>query len=146
MRTQVRSLVSFRGLRIGVAVAVVEASSCSSNWTPRLGRSICCGRGLKRHTHTQMDVTFIKKCREGTYGPEHWANYENLGRAEKPVFLSEIMEVSGRWLDTWHRALNRIPVRVACALIHVQGFQGEEAQLNKPQFVCVNLWKKIWLT
>ena len=53
MRLCVRSLASLRGLRIwhchgrwcrsqmqfgsGVAVAVVQASSCSSNWTPSLG-------------------------------------------------------------------------------------------------------------
>ena len=57
MRTQVRSLVLLSGLRIqhsrelwcrlqtwlgsGVAVALVQAGSRSSDWTPSLGTSIC---------------------------------------------------------------------------------------------------------
>ena len=32
----------------GVAVAVVRASSSSSNLTPHLGTSVCCGEALKR--------------------------------------------------------------------------------------------------
>ena len=32
----------------GVAVAVVQASSCNSNWTPGLGTSICRGRSPKK--------------------------------------------------------------------------------------------------
>ena len=63
MRTWVRSLASIGGLRIwhcgelgcgsqirlgsGVAVALVQASSCSSDWTPSLGTSI--GRGPKNN-------------------------------------------------------------------------------------------------
>ena len=45
MRMQVQSLASLSGLRIGVAVAVVSASSCGFNSTPGLGTSICrrCG-------------------------------------------------------------------------------------------------------
>ena len=35
-------------LRSGVAVAVVQASSCSLDWTPSLGSSICRGCGPKR--------------------------------------------------------------------------------------------------
>ena len=55
MRMQVRSLLSLSGLRIhrccelcrrlqvslGVVVAVVLAGSCSSDWTPSPGTSIC---------------------------------------------------------------------------------------------------------
>ena len=64
MRMQVRSLASISGLRIwcwhkqwcrsqtqlrsDVAVAVVEASSCSSEWTPSLGTSICHGCGPEK--------------------------------------------------------------------------------------------------
>ena len=33
---------------IGVAVALVETSSCSSNYTPSLGNSICLGCGHKK--------------------------------------------------------------------------------------------------
>ena len=35
-------------LRSGVAVAVVPTGSCSSDWTPRLGTSMCCGCGPKK--------------------------------------------------------------------------------------------------
>ena len=45
-----------------VAVAVVEAGSCSSNKTPRLGTSICCGyspRKDKRPKKTQKTKTHI---------------------------------------------------------------------------------------
>ena len=66
MRFQVQSLASFSGLRIwhchdlrcrsqtwlgsgiAVAVAVVQAGSCSSDQTPSLGTSICCGCGPKK--------------------------------------------------------------------------------------------------
>ena len=64
MGTWVRSLGSLCGLRIrrcrelwcrlqtrlgsGMAVAVVEASSCSSGLTPSLGTSICSGCGPKK--------------------------------------------------------------------------------------------------
>ena len=36
------------GSGMAVAVAVVEASSCSSNWTPSLGTYICHGSGPKK--------------------------------------------------------------------------------------------------
>ena len=36
------------GSDIAAAVAVVLAGSCSSNWTPSLGTSICHGYGLKK--------------------------------------------------------------------------------------------------
>ena len=39
---------SQRQLRSGVAVAVVSAGSCSSDWTPSLGTSICCTCGPKK--------------------------------------------------------------------------------------------------
>ena len=64
MRTWVRSLPLLSGLRIwhccelwcrskkqlgsGVAVVVVQASSCSSGQTPSLGTSICCRCGPKK--------------------------------------------------------------------------------------------------
>ena len=64
MRMQVRSLASLNWLRIqhcrelwcrsqmplgsGVAVAVVEAGSCSFDLTPNLGTSICRGGGPKK--------------------------------------------------------------------------------------------------
>ena len=35
-------------LKSGVAVAVVQADSCSSDLTPSLGTSICCGCGTKK--------------------------------------------------------------------------------------------------
>ena len=79
MRTWVRALAWLGGLRIwccldlwhrlqtrlrsGVAVAVAEASSCSSDLTPSLGTSIAQGAALKRqkkkkkkivHTHQQI--------------------------------------------------------------------------------------------
>ena len=63
-RLWVRPLALLSGLRIwhccelwcrwqtwlesGIAVAVVEAGSCSSDWTPSLGTSICHGCGPKK--------------------------------------------------------------------------------------------------
>ena len=35
-------------LRSGIAVAMVETSSCSSDWTPSLGTSICLICGPKK--------------------------------------------------------------------------------------------------
>ena len=48
MRVRVRSLASPVGSGSRVAVAVAQASSCSSDWTPSLGTSICLGHGPKR--------------------------------------------------------------------------------------------------
>ena len=64
MRLWVRSLVSLSGLKIrrcrglwcrsqtwlgsGVAVAVMQAGSCSSHSTPSLGTSVCHGCGPKK--------------------------------------------------------------------------------------------------
>ena len=61
---QVRSLASLSGLRIGhchelrcslqtwlgsgMAMAVAMASTCSSDWTPSLGTSVCCRFGPKK--------------------------------------------------------------------------------------------------
>ena len=68
MRLRVPSLASLSGLRIWhcrelwcrsqmqlrthIAVAVAQASSCCSDWTPSLGTSICHGCGPKEQTHT----------------------------------------------------------------------------------------------
>ena len=70
-RVRVRSLASFSGhsvlrchglwcrsqrrLRSGAAVSGVDADtgSCSSDWTPSLGTSTCCGWGLKRQKQTR---------------------------------------------------------------------------------------------
>ena len=64
MRTRVRLLASLSGLRIqrccelwgrlqmwlghGIEVAVAVVGSCSSDSTPNLGTSICCGCGPKK--------------------------------------------------------------------------------------------------
>ena len=63
MRMQVQSLASLSGLRswrcrelwgrlqtrLGSCVAVAVAiDNCSSDWTPRLGTTICCGCGPKK--------------------------------------------------------------------------------------------------
>ena len=73
MRLPVKSLASLSGLRIqrcrelqcrlktqlsfGVAVAVVQAGSCSSNQTPSLGSSICHGCGPKKQTKPNQNKT-----------------------------------------------------------------------------------------
>ena len=64
MRLQVQFLASLRGLRIqhcrelwyrsktwlgsGIAVAVAQAGSCSFDWIPSVGTSICRGCGPKK--------------------------------------------------------------------------------------------------
>ena len=79
-RTQVRPLASLSGLRIrhcqelwcrsqmrlgsGVAVAVVQAGGGnSSNWTPSLGTSTCCGRG-------PQETNRKKKCKISGLAPD----------------------------------------------------------------------------
>ena len=48
-------------LRSGVAVAVVQASSCSSDLTPNLGTSICCGCSPKKTKQTNNKKTKTPK-------------------------------------------------------------------------------------
>ena len=51
-------------LRSGIAVAVVEAGNCSSDWTPSLGISICLRYGPKKQSKnkkTKQKNSFIKK-------------------------------------------------------------------------------------
>ena len=79
MRMWVQSLASISGLRIlcrcelwhrlqtqlgsGVAVAVMQASTWSSDSTPSLTTSMCCGCGPK-HTHTHTHThTHLQRCR-----------------------------------------------------------------------------------
>ena len=73
MRLRVQSLASLSGLRIqrcrelwcssqtwlgsGIAVAVVQASNCSSDWTPRLGTSISHRYGLKKQQQKKKQKT-----------------------------------------------------------------------------------------
>ena len=77
MRLRVRSLASLSGLRIQccrelwyrsqtrlgscVVVAVVSASSCSSNWTPSLGSSICHRCSPKKQKQKQKQNKTKKK-------------------------------------------------------------------------------------
>ena len=44
------------GHRCGIAVPVAQAGICSSNWTPSLGTSICCG-GSPKQTNKQTNKT-----------------------------------------------------------------------------------------
>ena len=76
MRMRVRSLASLSGLRIHhccelwcrsqmqlrsrVAVAVVQAGSCSSDSTPSLGTSICCRCGPKK-AKSKSKMCFSRK-------------------------------------------------------------------------------------
>ena len=72
MRLWVQSLASFSGLRIwqchelwctsqmwprsGVTVAVAVSSSCSSDSTPSLGTSICCGFSPKKEKKKKSQI------------------------------------------------------------------------------------------
>ena len=74
MRTWVRSLASFSGLRIQRGhelwcrsltqlrshIAVAVAGSYSSNWTSSLGTSICCGCGPKKDKNKNKKTTDIQ--------------------------------------------------------------------------------------
>ena len=78
MRTQVRSLASLSGLRIqrcgelwcrsqarlgpGVAVAAGQAGGYSSNLTPSLGTSICCGCTLQKTKTNKQTKTNSPYC------------------------------------------------------------------------------------
>ena len=44
---------------VAVAVAVLRASSCSSNFTPSLGTSICRGRGPKKEKKKRKIINYI---------------------------------------------------------------------------------------
>lgn len=75
MRLWVQSLAPLSGLRIwrchelwcklqthlrfGVAVAVAKAGSSSSNWTPSLGTSICCGYSPKKAKRKEKKKKFV---------------------------------------------------------------------------------------
>ena len=78
MRMWVRSLASLTGLgiyhcsdlwcrlqmrlRSGVAVTVVKASSCSSDSTPSLGNSICCGKKKQKKKKKKGRITKPQIC------------------------------------------------------------------------------------
>ena len=89
---QVRSLASFRGLRIWrcrelwcrsqarlgsrVAVALAEASSCSSDWTPGLGTSLCQGCRPKKTEKKKNLPVFTS----GRWGRRPGVDTPSLGR------------------------------------------------------------------
>ena len=82
MRIRVQSLAPLSGLRIQhcgepwcrsqtrlrscIAVAVVEAGSCSSDWTPSLGTSMCrrCGPKNKKGHILNTEVYMISSLQE----------------------------------------------------------------------------------
>ena len=97
MRLRVRSLALLSGLgsrhchelccRLktwlgsGIAVALAQASSKSSNQTSSLGTSICRGCGpkrTKRHTHSQKDVSRAVVSSEGLTGEESTSKHTRV--------------------------------------------------------------------
>ena len=48
-------------LRSSIAVALAQAGSYSSNWTPGLGTSICYGAALKRPKKKKIRINDIQK-------------------------------------------------------------------------------------
>ena len=95
MRLQVQSLTSLSGLRIscfrepwcgsqtwlgsGLAVAMVEAGSCSPNETPSLGTSMCRGCSPKKKSKKQTKKESYRLCVR-----------------EHPV-----IHANGRWIHSW---------------------------------------------
>ena len=76
-----RSHMQFRS-GIAVAVAVVQAGSCSSKFHPSLGISICCGYGHKKKKHTH---TTYKMWLEDAATP--WDTQACQGKAQIPLPL-----------------------------------------------------------
>ena len=97
---QVQSLASLSGLRIprccklwcslhtrlrsGIAVAVAQAGSCSSHWTPSLGTSICRQCGPKKQkkknqkTHQKQKTKTNKKTPKQNNGEEQFPGYSSF--------------------------------------------------------------------
>ena len=65
-------------LRSCAAVAVVQDGSCSSNWTPSLGTSICCGFSPKKKKKIYYDVQFSHRGRFNCLG-KVWRAREKAG-------------------------------------------------------------------
>ena len=104
MRLRVQSLTSLTRLRIphchelwcgsqmrlrsGIAVAVAQASCCSSNQTPSLGTSTCCECGPKKQkkkkSHTKHHIQLPKKvCFKTKY-------YIVLSLPKETIFISQV--------------------------------------------------------
>ena len=63
-------------LKSHVAVAVTVAGSCSSDWTPGLGTSICCRCGPKNKTKTKTQKHYNKlgiESPQDRHGPPPYA-------------------------------------------------------------------------
>ena len=71
MRMWVRSLALLRGRGSGVAVAVVWASSYSSDSAPSLGTSICRGRGPKKKKINKEDLNKCNARNSGALSPDN---------------------------------------------------------------------------
>ena len=65
-------------LKSDIAVAVKQASGCSSDSTSSLGTSVCLKGGLKKHTHTHTH-THTQTTTTGTVETNPTRNHEVLG-------------------------------------------------------------------
>ena len=105
MRTQVQSLALLSGLRIwgccelgcrsqawlrsGIAVAVVQAGSCSFNSTPSLGTSICHRCGPKKMTKKKkknLSLPLLTSVHALNHMNQHW--WGNINKATKNIPLA----------------------------------------------------------
>ena len=65
------------------------AGRCSSDLTPRLGTSICCGCGPKKHTHTKK-----KKQSKADIVKKHiFVQFRNYGKIELFYFFHTEKEI-----------------------------------------------------
>ena len=120
MRTQVRSLASLGGLRIRrhcelwcrwqarlrchIAVAVVWISSFSSDSTPSLGASMCCGCGIKKTKNKNKLLMQLRRKKQ-------IAGWGNMGCISFISLFSVHPEHSGLYCHT------SLPVSISCPVI-----------------------------
>ena len=116
MRLWVQSLASLGGLRIQhcrelwcrsqtrlgshVAVAVVQAGSCSSDWNPSLGTSIFHGCGSKKEKKNAYSIGNIHYI---TYSPHNARR--GMGKTVNTNIKFAILNLLGRyfsWDDHWN--------------------------------------------
>ena len=97
-------------LRSGVAAAVAEASGCSSNSTPSLVTSICCGCDPKKQNKNKNKIKTEKKIQTFQLKPLN----RFFGMIRNSALSCEFLALLGFWfwgLLPWHIEVPRLGIK-----------------------------------
>ena len=119
-------------LRFHVAVSVAWASSCSSNWTPGLGTSICCGCSRGKAKKKKEERKQKNRCRVPAVAQLDWQHFGSDGLQVRCMALHGGLRIQP--CGSWDLNLN-----YGSDLIPAQGAAKNEKNKNRCENTLQNL-------